>query len=171
MKLAMSCLRSNVVYSFSLLMNPVFKLPFFCLLVSSVLFGCNGNQFSSGNEDWKSDPFRDGEISFDSDSVLISGNLEIFLVGRNGAEIKALFGVPREKGYENDDFFVWRYRRAVFDEATSTIYGWSRLTLKFKNGLCSKIFVDLEHPPIPVDDNTEVNTSLDAPKLPLFRKF
>jgi hypothetical protein len=66
---------------------------------------------------------------------------------------------------------VWRYRRVVFDEATSITYGWSRLTLQFARGLCSKVSVDLEHPLIPVDENTEVNRSSGSPGSPLFRKF
>ena len=66
---------------------------------------------------------------------------------------------------------VWRCRLAVLDEATSITYGWSQLTLKFSGGLCSKVSVDLEHLPIPVDENTEVNRSSGSSALPLFRKF
>ena len=97
--------------------------------------------------------------------------MDFFDLGRNGLEIETLFGVPYEKDSEDGNLVVWRYRRAVFDEATNITYGWSRLTLKFARGLCSKVSVDLEHPPIPVEENTEVNRRSGSPALPLFRKF
>ncbi len=162
---------SIVEYIFFPLMNPALTIPFFCLLVCSVLFGCNGNRFSSGNEDREPAPLRDGESFSKSEPVLRKGNLDFFVLGRNGLEIETLFGVPYEKDSEDGNLVVWRYRRAVFDEATNITYGWSRLTLKFARGLCSKVSVDLEHPPIPVDENTEVNRSSGSPALPLFRKF
>ena len=162
---------SIVEYIFFPLMNPALTIPFFCLLVCSVLFGCNGNRFSSENVDRESVPLRDGESSSKSEPVLRKGNLDFFVLGRNGLEIETLFGVPYEKDSEDGNLVVWRYRRAVFDEATNITYGWSRLTLKFARGLCSKVSVDLEHPPIPVDENTEVNRNSGSPALPLFRKF
>ena len=72
---------------------------------------------------------------------------------------------------EKGNLVVWRCRLAVLDEATSITYGWSQLSLSFFRGLCSKVSVDLEHPPIPVEESTEVNPSSGSSQLPLFRKF
>ena len=171
MGLAMAVRSYIVEYIFFCLMNPALKIPFFCFLVCIVLFGCNGNRFSSGNEDRESAPLMDGESPSKSEAVLIQGNLDFFVLGRNRLEIETLLGVPYEKDSEDGNLVVWRYRRAVFDEATNITYGWSRLTLKFARGLCSKVSVDLEHPLIPVDENTEVNRSSGSPGSPLFRKF
>ena len=152
-------------------MDPVLTIRGFLLLVCICFFGCNGNQFSSGNEVVPAVPSRDGESSSESEPVLRKGNLKFFALGRNGLEIESLFGVPEEKESEGGNLVVWRYRRAVFDEATSTTYGWSRLTVTFARGLCSEVSVDLEHPPIPVEENAEVNRNLDSSGSSLFRKF
>ena len=152
-------------------MNSSFKIPFFCLLVCIVLFGCNGNRFFSGNEDREPASLRDGESSSKSEPILRKGNLDFFVLGRNRLEIETLIGVPYEKYSEDGNLVVWRYRRAVFDEATSTTYGWSRLTVTFARGLCSEVSVDLEQPPIPVEENAEVNRNLDSSGSSLFRKF
>ena len=74
---------SIVEYIFFPLMNPALTIPFFCLLVCSVLFGCNGNRFSSENVDRESVPLRDGESSSKSEPVLRKGNLDFFVLGSN----------------------------------------------------------------------------------------
>lgn len=160
-----------VEYMFFHLMNPNLTIPFFCLMVCFCFYGCNGNQFSFRNDVLQTTPLRDAESSSSDEPVLKKGNLEIFVLGRNGLEIETLFGVPYEKDSEDGNLVVWRYRRAVFDEATSTTYGWSRLTLKFSRGLCSKVSVDLEHPPMQVDENSEVKRNSVSSGSSLFRKF
>ena len=152
-------------------MHPLLTIRGLLLLVCICFFGCNGNQFPSGNEGMQATPLEDGESASPDEPVLIKGNLDFFVLGRNQLEIEALLGVPHERDSEKGNLVVWRYRRAVLDEATSITYGWSQLTLKFSGGLCSKVSVDLEHPPIPVEENTEVNRSSGSPALPLFRKF
>ena len=152
-------------------MDPVLTIRGFLLLVCICFFGCNGNQFPSGNEGVQATPLEDGESASPDEPVLIKGNLDFFVLGRNQLEIEALLGVPHERDSEKGNFVVWRYRRAVLDEATSITYGWSQLTLKFSGGLCSKVSVDLEHLPIPVDENTEVNSRSVSPGSSLFRKF
>tara|TARA_B100001094_G_scaffold318733_1_gene362671 strand:- start:1349 stop:1831 length:483 start_codon:yes stop_codon:yes gene_type:complete len=144
-------------------MSSAFKIPFFNLLVCIFLIGCNGNKFSSENED--------SESSSKSEPVLRKGNLGIFVLGRNRLEIETLFGIPYEKYSEDGNLVVWRYRRAVFDEATSITYDWSRLNLKFTRGLCSNVSVDLEQRPLADDESTEVDRSSVSPALPLFRKL
>ena len=162
---------SIIDYMFFAYMKSNLTIPFFCILLASCFSGCNGNQFYSGNEISPVTPLVDKESASSDEPTLRKGNLEVFLLGRNGLEIEALLGVPEEKDSEDGNFLVWRYRRAVFDEATSTTYGWSHLTLKFVRGLCSNISVDLEHPPIPVDEKTEVNRNSILPGTSLFRKF
>ena len=152
-------------------MHPLVTNRGILLLVWIFLFGCKGNQFSSGNDGMHAIPPEDGESASSDEPVLRKGNLDFFILGRNQLEIEALLGVPHERDSENGNLVIWRYRRAVFDEATSITYGWSQLSLSFLRGLCSKVSVDLEHPPIPVEENTEVNRSSGSPALPLFRKF
>ena len=152
-------------------MHPLLTIRGLLLLVCICFFGCNGNQFHSGNEGMQPTPLEDGESASPDEPVLIKGNLDFFVLGRNQLEIEALLGVPHERDSEKGNLVVWRYRRAVLDEATSITYGWSQLTLKFSGGLCSKVSVDLEQPPVPVEENTEVNPSSGSSQLPLFRKF
>ena len=152
-------------------MHPIFTIRGFLLLVCICFFGCNGKQYPSGNEGMQATPLEDGESASPDEPVLRKGNLNFFILGRNQLEIEALLGVPHERDSENGNLVVWRYRRAVFDEATSITYGWSQLSLSFLRGLCSKVSVDLEQPPVPVEENTEVNPSSGSSQLPLFRKF
>ena len=163
---------SSIVYLIIFcLMDPVLTIRGFLLSVCICFFGCNGNQFPSGNEGVQATPLEDGESASPDEPVLRKGNLDFFILGRNQLEIEALLGVPHERDSENGNLVIWRYRRAVFDEATSITYGWSQLSLSFLRGLCSKVSVDLEHPPIPVEESTEVNPSSGSSRLPLFRKF
>ena len=152
-------------------MHPLVTNRGILLLVWIFLFGCKGNQFSSGNDAMQAIPPENGESASSDEPVLRKGNLDFFILGRNQLEIEALLGVPHERDSENGNLVIWRYRRAVFDEATSITYGWSQLSLKFSGGLCSKVSVDLEHLPIPVDENTEVNSRSVSPRSSLFRKF
>lgn len=140
-------------------MHPFVKIRGFLLLVCICLFGCKGNQFSSSNDGMPVIPLEDGESASPGEPVLRKGNLDYFILGRNQLEIETLLGVPLERDSENGNLVVWRYRRAVFDEATSITYGWSQLSLSFLRGLCSEVSVDLEHPPIPVEESIEVNPS------------
>ena len=122
----------------------------YCLPVGlTCLTGCGGGHFSSvngGGQTGQVALFGQGASS-SSQEVLRKGNLEFLTLGRNKKEVEALLGSPEKRDTEDGILVLWEYRRAVFDEVTNNTFAWSRVILMFEAGLCSRVTVDLQHPP------------------------
>ena len=126
-------------------------LPYCLPAALACLLGCGGGHFSSGNGGQAGQVALFGQgSSSSSQEVVRKGNLEFLSLRRNQEEVEALLGSPQKRGSEDGILVEWEYRRAVFDEVTGITFGWSRVTLTFDGGLCSKVTVDLQHPPPPV---------------------